>query len=78
MIRMLEDKYGFIELLEWLDITEKISLFIGDEAGVFDGWEMLTILVKKIQIDGYSGYIGILWPIKMDYSFNIAALKQVL
>lgn len=39
---------------------------------------MLTILVKKIQIDGYSGYIGILGPIKMDYSFNIAALKQVL
>lgn len=78
MIRMLEDKHGFIELLERLDITEKISLFIGDEAGIFDNWEMLTILVKKVQIDGYSGYIGILWPIKMDYSFNIAALKQVL
>jgi hypothetical protein len=36
------------------------------------------MIVKKIEVNGYSGYLGILGSTKMDYAFNITALRQVL
>lgn len=77
IIRFLENKKTVINTLEFLDISSKVSVFIGEE---HIGWDLKnsTIIVKKITLNGHVGYIGIIGSIKMDYSFNIATLRQIL
>lgn len=77
VIKCLENKYQFIDLLEWLDISTRVSVFIGEES-VIPELESSTMIAKKIEINGYTGYLGILGSTMMDYAFNITALRQVL
>ena len=77
VIKFLENKHQFLDVLAWLDIGSRVSLFIGEE-NVLPELESSTIVVKKIEINGYEGYLGILGSTKMDYAFNITALRQVL
>lgn len=77
VIKFLENKHQFLDVLAGLDISSKISLFIGEE-NLFPELETSTMIVKKIIINGYDGYLGILGSTKMDYAFNITALRQVL
>ena len=77
MIKCLENKHEFISLLEDLEINSKVSAFIGEE-NIIPELESSTMIVKKIEINGYEGYLGILGSTMMDYAFNITALRQVL
>lgn len=77
VIKCLENKHQFIDLLEWLDISTRVSAFIGEES-VIPELESSTMIVKKIEVNGYTGYLGILGSTMMDYAFNITALRQVL
>ena len=77
VVRCLEDKHKFITLLGNLDITAKISVFIGEEQ-IIPELETSTMIVKKIEVNGYEWYLGILGSTMMDYAFNITALRQVL
>lgn len=77
VIKCLENKHEFISLLEDLDITSRVSAFIGEE-NIIPELESSTMIVKKIEINGYEGYLGILWSTMMDYAFNITALRQIL
>lgn len=77
IVKFLESKKKFIDMLEQLDISPKVSVFIWEE---HIGWNLKnsTIIVKKINLHWHTWYIGIIWSIKMDYAFNIATLRQVL
>lgn len=77
IVRFLEDKKAVMNTLELLDISSKVSVFIGEEHMGGD-LKNSTIIVKKISLGKHVGYLGIIGSIKMDYSFNIAALRQVL
>ncbi len=77
VIKFLENKYQFITLLDGLDISSRVSAFIWEE-NVIPELESSTMIVKKIEVNGYSGYLWILGSTKMDYAFNITALRQVL
>ena len=77
VIKFLENKYQFIDLLDSLDITTKVSAFIWEE-NIFPELDSSTMIVKKIQVNWYEWYLGILGSTKMDYAFNITALRQVL
>jgi transcriptional regulator of heat shock response len=77
VIKFLENKHQFLDILAGLDIQSKVSLFIGEE-NLIPELETSTMIVKKILINGYEGYLGILGSTKMDYAFNITALRQVL
>jgi transcriptional regulator of heat shock response len=77
VIKCLENKHQFIDILDSLDISTRVSVFIGEE-NVIPGLESSTMIVKKIEVNGYVGYLGILGSTMMDYAFNIMALKQVL
>lgn len=77
VIKCLENKYQFIDFLEGLDISTRVSAFIGEES-VIPELESSTMIVKKIEVNGYTGYLGILGSTMMDYAFNITALRQVL
>lgn len=77
VIKCLENKHEFISLLEDLDITSRVSAFIGEE-NIIPELESSTMIVKKIEVNGYEWYLGILGSTMMDYAYNITALRQVL
>jgi transcriptional regulator of heat shock response len=77
VIKCLENKHQFIDILQDLDIGDKVSVFIGEE-NIIPELETSTMIVKKIEVNGYEGYLGILGSTMMDYAFNITAMRQVL
>lgn len=77
IIRILEDKHNFIQLLDSLDVPARGAVFIGEE-NIIPGLESCTMIVKRFELDGHSGYLGLLGPMKMDYAYNISAIRQVL
>lgn len=77
VIKFLENKHQFLDVLKELDISQRVSIFIGEE-NILPELETSTIIAKKIEINGFEGYLGILGSTKMDYAFNITALRQVL
>lgn len=76
VIKVLENKYRFLDLLAGLDIPGKIGVFIGEE-NVIPEFETSAMIVRRTQIEGQTALIGILGPLKMDYAFNIAAIKNL-
>ncbi len=77
VIKVLENKHHFIDLLRDLDVGRKVSVFIGEE-NIIPELESSAMIVKKIIIEGEDAYIGMLGSMKMDYAFNIAALRNIL
>ena len=73
---MLENKHRFIDLLSSLDFPGKIGVFIGDE-NVIPELETSAMVVRRTELEGKTALIGVLGPLKMDYAFNIAALKNL-
>lgn len=53
VIKYLENKHQFIDFLESLDIGSRVSAFIGEES-VIPELESSTMIVKKIEVNGYS------------------------
>jgi len=74
---MLEDKHNFIDFLNDLDIPDRVVVFIGEE-NLFPDMDSCAMVVKQFTLEGKVGYIGILGSLKMDYAFNIAALRNIL
>lgn len=56
IIKVLENKYHFIDLLNDLNITDRVSVFIGEE-NIIPDLESCTMIVKKINIEGKDGYL---------------------
>ncbi len=77
VIKVLENKHHFLDLLKDLDIGRKVSVFIGEE-NIIPELESSAMIVKKITLEGEDAYIGMLGSMKMDYAFNIAALRNIL
>ena len=77
VIKFLENKHHFLDILTGLDISNRVSVFIGEE-NILPELESSTMIVKKFEIAEHVGYLGILGSTKMDYAFNITALRQVL
>lgn len=77
VIKCLENKHQFLDVLDGLDIGSRVSAFIWEE-NIIPELETSTMIVKKIEVNGYSWYLGILGSTMMDYAFNITALRQVL
>lgn len=65
---------GFLSVLKDLSIDDKIRIFIGKE-NIVSNIQSCSMLAVKYNCNGYPGVIGILGPMRMDYSFNIAALE---
>lgn len=72
----MENKHRFIDLLASLDFPGKIGVFIGEE-NVIPEFESSAMVVRRTELEGQVALIGVLGPLKMDYAFNIAALKNL-
>ncbi|MDP2091189.1 MAG: hypothetical protein Q8K30_06365 [Candidatus Gracilibacteria bacterium] len=77
IIKMLEDKFSFSKFIKSFPINTGINLFIGEE-NILPFLKDYTIIVKQVNINGSMGYIGIIGSLKMNYSFNLSAVKGII
>jgi len=74
VVEILEHR--LTELLERVDIDERVRYFIGGEH-LLPQIQSCSLLVRKYSVRGEEGLIGILGPMRMDYAYNTVALELV-
>ena len=77
IIKMLEDKFNFREFITSFPLSEWINLFIWEE-NILPFLKDYTIILKQVNIDWNMWYIWIIWSLKMNYSFNISAVRGII
>lgn len=77
IIKMLEDKNNFIRFISSLPLNEWVNIFIWEE-NIIQFLRDYTIILKPVIIDGNVWYIGLIWGLKMNYSFNISAVRGII
>ena len=75
VIEVLETK--FAELLSQLEITDEPSFYIGEE-NVIPEIQSCSILVQRYNYKGFEGVMGVLGATRMNYAYNMAALKSAI
>lgn len=76
VVEVLEDNDNFRNLLDSLDINEKVKAFIGKE-NIIEQIRSCSLMVTKYEKDDYQGYMGILGPTRMNYPFNRVIIQEV-
>lgn len=74
IVEMLETR--LTDLLSQVPVDDTVRYYIGDE-DILASVHSCSMLVKRYQVRGQEGYIGILGPIRMDYGYNTVALELV-
>ncbi len=77
LLKMLEDKPNFSSFISNFPIKEWVNIFIGEE-NILPYLKDYTIILKAVEIDDYIWYVGIIWGLKMNYSFNISAVRGII
>lgn len=77
IIKMLEDKHNFIRFISSLPLKQWVNIFIGEE-NIIQFLKDYTILLKPVVIDGNVWYIGLIGGLKMNYNFNISAIRGII
>lgn len=77
IIKMLEDRFHFQKFIEELPKSWDINIFIWEE-NILPFLKDYTIIFKPVTIDGKVGYIWIIGSLKMNYSFNISAVRGII
>lgn len=77
IIKMLEDKNNFIRFISSLPLQEWVNIFIWEE-NIIQFLRDYTIILKPVIIDGNVWYIGLVGGLKMNYSFNISAVRGII
>lgn len=77
IIKMLEDKNNFTKFIQDFPIHDGVNIFIGEE-NILPYLKDYTIILKPLQVKGDIAYIGIIGGLKMNYSFNISAVRGMI
>lgn len=77
IIKMLEDKKNFSNFIENFPIHAGVNIFIGEE-NILPYLKDYTIILKPLQIEWQKWYVGIIGWLKMNYSFNISAVRWII
>ncbi len=77
IIKMLEEKPNFSKFITEFPIQNWINIFIWEE-NILPFLKDYTIILKKIIINWDIWYIWLIWSLKMNYSFNISAVKGII
>lgn len=77
IIKMLEDKFSFIKFINSFPNTDSINLYIWEE-NILPFLKDYSIILKQVNINWKIWYIWIIWSLKMNYSFNISAVKGII
>lgn len=74
VVEILESR--LTDLLDHIKTDDHVRYFIGDEH-VLPQIQSCSMLVKRYNVRGEEGVIGILGPMRMDYAYNTVALDLV-
>ncbi len=77
IIKMLEDRENFIRFVSSLPMSAWVNVFIWEE-NITKFLRDYTIIVRPIAIEWKVWYIWLIWWLKMNYSFNISAVKWII
>ncbi|MCT4617667.1 MAG: DeoR family transcriptional regulator [Candidatus Gracilibacteria bacterium] len=77
IIKILEEKNSFIAFIKSLGASEQVSVFVGEE-NMIAYLKDFSIIIKKINLSGKTGYVGLIGSLRMDYSFNISAIRGIV
>lgn len=77
IIKMLEDKQNFIKFISTLPLSQWVNIFIGEE-NIISFLRDYTIIVRPLVVDGKIGYVWLIGSLKMNYSFNISAIRWII
>jgi len=77
IVTMLEDRVNFINFIKALPISHWVNIFIGEE-NITPYLKDYTIILKPIIINSKIWYIWIIGCLKMNYSFNISAVRGII
>jgi len=75
VIEVLE--HQFSDLLDELPISDEPKFYIGEE-NIIPQIQSCSLLVQKYHYKGFDGVIGILGATRMNYAYNLAALKSAI
>ncbi len=75
VIEILEHQLA--NVLSTMDITESGSIYIGEE-NLLPEFQSCSLLAIPYSHQGFSGIMGILGSTRMNYAYNIAALKSAV
>lgn len=77
IIKILEDRFHFQKFIEELPKNNDINIFIWEE-NILPFLKDYTIIFRPVMIDWELGYVGIIWSLQMNYSFNISAVRGII
>ena len=75
VIEVLENR--FADLLSQLEIGNEPSFYIGEE-NLSPEIQSCSLLVQRYSYKGFKGVMGILGATRMNYAYNMAALKSAI
>ena len=77
IIKILEDRFHFQKFLDELPKNWDMNIFIWEE-NILPFLKDYTLILKPVVIDGKIWYIWIIGSLKMNYSFNISAVRGII
>jgi len=78
IVEVFERREKFQEMLTSLKLPiGKVKIFIGNE-NLFEEVQSCAMLVLRYETKGVQGHIGILGPMRMNYGYNRALLRNVV
>lgn len=75
VIEVLENRFS--DLLSQLKISDEPSFYIGEE-NIIPEIQSCSLLVQQYSYKGFKGVMGILGATRMNYAYNMAALKSAI
>lgn len=78
IVEVFERREQFQDMLGSLDLPlNQVKIFIGNE-NLFEEVQSCAMLVARFEKNGVQGHIGILGPMRMNYGFNRALIRNAL
>ncbi len=77
IIKILEDKFSFMKFIESLPLNGWVNIFIWEE-NILSFLKDYTIIVRPVSVNWKIWYVWLIWGLKMNYSFNISAIRWII
>lgn len=77
IVKVLEEKNTFMRLVSSFNIDKNVTVILGEESNI-EYLKDYSIIIRPVEISWRKWYIGLIWSLRMDYSFNISALRGII
>ena len=77
IVKVLEERVAFINLMSSINTSENVTVILWEESKI-SYLKDYSIIVRPVLISGKRWYIWLIGSLRMDYSFNISALRGII